>query len=446
MKDSHRELAQRNKTYTLATWKAQSDWDPVSMVRADGVYFWDANGRRYLDWSSQAFNVNIGHNNTYVIEAIQSQAARLAYAGPGMATEVRAQLGEMLAEVSPDGLVKSLFTLGGGDAVENALKMARMVTGRQKIIARYRAYHGATFGAMTAGGDPRRLANEPGVPWVVHVHDPYTYRSPLYRGRTPEEGDQALVDQIGETIAYEGPENIAAILLEGYSGASGIIQGGEVFWKGIQSLCNQNGILLIVDEVLSGFGRTGRWFGIDHYPFVKPDILVMAKGLTSGYLPLGAVTVSDQVASYFETNVLWGGLTLNSHPVSCAAAVANIQVIRDGDLVEQSHRMGEVLGKGMLALAMKHPSVGEVRGTGLHQVIELVRDRGTRKPLSGFNKPLSEPMREVASSLLANGLSTVVRWNWIFCAPPLIISEEGVEEGLKIIDQALGIADSHIKC
>jgi taurine--2-oxoglutarate transaminase len=413
------------------------------MVRAEGVYFWDADGKRYLDWSSQLISVNAGHGHPHIVRAIQEQAARFCYAYPGIATEPRGRLGEMLAEVAPDGLTKSFFTIGGADAIENAIKMARLYTGRQKIIARYRAFHGATFGAMMAGGDPRRLANEPGVPWVIHVHDPYSYRSPIYRGRSEAEGDQVVVDLIGETIEFEGPEHVAAILLEGYSGTSGIMQGGETFWRGIQSLCDKYGILLIVDEVMSGFGRTGKWFGIQHYPPVKPDLMVMAKGLTSSYIPMGGVMATEQVAAHFDEHVLWGGLTYSSHPLACAAAIAAIEVYQQENLIENAQQMGKLLRAGLVDLAEKHPCVGDVRGTGLLQMIELVKNRETREPMSGFNRPLSEPMAKVAGKLRELGMNTFVRWDYVFCAPPLIVTEQQVQEGLAIIDQALDIADRY---
>lgn len=439
----HKQLAKRNKATNLASWIAQADWDPLSMSRAEGVYFWDADGRRYLDWSSQLFNVNIGHGNASVIKAIQEQAATLSYAYPGIATEPRARLAELLNEITPGEMAKTFFTLGGADAIENAIKIARLFHGRQKIVSRYRAYHGATFGAMSAGGDPRRLPNEPGVPWIVRVHDPYPYRSPLYRERSAEQGDQALVDQIADTLLYEGPENVAAILLEGYSGSSGVIQGGETFWRGIQRLCRQHEILLIVDEVLSGFGRTGQWFGIDHYPEIEPDLVVMAKGLTSGYAPLGAVSVSQRIAEHFDTHPLATGLTYSAHPLGCAAAIANLAVYREQGLIERAREMGAVLHRGLMDLAEGHPAVGEVRGAGLLQAIELVRNRDSREPLSAFNAPLSEPMRKLGASLRVQGLSTIVRWNLVFCTPPLIIDEQQIQEGLEMLDQALSIADQH---
>ena len=445
MSMTHEKLVEANKAYTMASWTAQSNWNPISMAKAEGVYFWDADGKRYLDWSSQLMNVNVGHGHPHVVKAIQAQAAVMGHAYPGIATEPRARLGKLLREVTPVGLSKSFFTNGGADAVENAMKIARLYTGRQKIVTRYRSYHGATFGAMTAGGDPRRLANEPGVPWIVRVHGPYSYRSPLYNGRSADEGDAISAELIEQTIQFEGPENVAAILLEGYSGTSGIMQGGDAFWQKIQAICEQYGILLIIDEVMSGFGRTGEWFGINHYPYVKPDIMAMAKGLTSGYIPMGAAVVTEAIADHFEDNALWGGLTYSAHPLACATAVANIEVYQAENLPSKAREMGKVLRAGLMDLAEKHSSVGEVRGTGLLQVVELVKNRKTREPMSGWNKPLSEPMRQVAASLREQGMSTFVKWDWIFCAPPLVINEAQLQDGLAMIDQALTGADQYCR-
>lgn len=437
MPSDHDHLVQRNKSSTLTSWTAQEAWNPISIVRGEGAWFWDADGKRYLDWSSQLFNVNVGHGHPKVIAAIREQLGKLQYAMPGLASEPRARLGELLAEVAPAGLTKSFFTTGGSDAIENAMKLARLKTGRQKILSRYRAYHGATFGAMSAGGDPRRLANEPGVPWIVRLPDPYAYRSPLYRGRTVDEGDQAVVDMIEEIIHFEGPQNIAALLLEGYSGTSGVIQGGEVFWKGVEYLKEQYGLLLIVDEVLSGFGRTGKWFGVDHYPWVKPDLMAMAKGLTSGYVPLGGVMMTDEVAHHFDKATFYGGLTYSSHPLACAAGVANVEAYRDEKLVENAAALGKVLRAGLLDLAEKHEIVGDVRGDGLLFVVELVRDRETREPLSGYNAPLTEPVKQIAAGLRAAGMSTFVKWNYIFCSPPLVSGEAEIKAGLDMIDRVL---------
>lgn len=442
---THQEIVRLNKEYTLTSWTAQDDWNPITMARGEGVYFWDADGKRFIDFSSQLVNVNVGHGHPHVIKAIQEQAAKLSFAYPGIATEARGRLGEMMAEVAPGELRKSFFTTGGADAIENAMKIARLSTGKQKILARYRAFHGASFGSMMAGGDPRRLANEPGVPWVVHFHDPYPYRSPVYRGRTQDEGDALTADLLEEVVQFEGPKNIAAILLEGYSGTSGVIQGGPMFWRRVQEICNKYDVLLIVDEVMSGWGRTGEWFGVEHYPEVKPDILATAKGITSGYVALGAVMVTDKVAEYFKKNQLWAGLTYSSHALACAAAIACIEVYKQEQLIENALEMGKVLRAGLVDLAEKHPSVGDIRGTGLLQVMELVKNRDTREPLSEFNGPMTEPMKRLSASLRQNGMSTFVRWNMVFCAPPLVINADQVQEGLAIIDRALDEADQFVE-
>jgi taurine--2-oxoglutarate transaminase len=417
MSSDHEDLVRKNQDFnqdfTLATWTSQKAWNPISMTRAEGVYFWDADGKRYIDWSSQLFNVNIGHGHPHVNKAVKDQIERISFAYPGIATRPRAELAELLTEITPGDLQKTFFTLGGADAVENAMKLARLYAGRQKVLSRYRSYHGATFGALTAGGDPRGTANEPGVPWIVHIHDPYSYRSPIYRNRSQDEGDRVLVDLI------------------------------ETFWRGIQEICDRYGIMLIIDEVLSGFGRTGKWFGIDHYPFVRPDIFVMAKGLTSGYVPLGAVMVNKPIAEHFDENTLWAGLTYGAHPLGCAAGVATIEVYKEENLIEKSMEMGKALRRGLLDLAENHPSVGDVRGTGLHQVIELVKNKDGREPMSGWNRPLNEPMQRVARSLRESGMSTFVKWDWVFCAPPLVVNEEQIGEGLAMIEEALKIADTY---
>ncbi len=437
------ETIQKNKDFTITSWIAQGTWNPIPIERAEGIYIYDANGKRYMDWSSQLVNVNIGHSHPHVVKAIQEQAAKLCYVDPSFATEPRGRLGELLAEVTPGGLSKAFFTNGGTDAVENAMKMARLYTGRQKILTRYKSYHGATFASMSAGGDPRRLANEPGVPWIVRLPDPYAYRNPVYRGRTPEEGDQVLAEMIEDIVLMEGPENCAAILLEGYSGSSGIMQPTEVFYTRAREICDKYGMLLIVDEVMSGFGRTGKWFGIDHYPDVKVDMMALAKGITSGYVPLGAVVVSDEVASFFDSHVLHGGLTYSSHALACAAGVATIEVYQNENLVERSRDLGKVLRRGLMDLAEKHPVIGDVRGVGLHHVVELVKNRETREPMSPFNKPFTDPMKQTAKALKDNGLSTMVRWNMVFSTPPLIITEQQLNEGLQILDHVLTDLDQY---
>lgn len=438
-----KDIVEKNREFTLFSWSVQQACQPLPVVRAKGSCFWTADGQRYIDYSSQLMNVNIGHGHPKVIEAIKKQVEELAYIYPGAATQARGDAAEKLAAVTPGDLKKVFFTLGGSDAIENAMKMARLVTGRQKVMTRYRSYHGATFGAMSAGGDPRRLANEPGVPWIVRMFDPYAYRSPIYRHCTPEQGDQALVDLIEEQIQMEGPETIAAILLEGYSGSSGIIApSSQIYWDGVRALCDKYGIKLIVDEVMSGFGRTGEWFGIDNYG-IKPDLLVCAKGLTCGYVPLGAVVVTPEIGDFFESNPLWCGLTYSAHPVSCAAASACIDVYQEEGLIEKAKVQGGKIESHLHKLTQSHPCVGEHRGIGLFRVLELVKNQETREPMSGWNKPLSEPMQKVAGHLKAKGFHTFVRWDWVFVVPPLCITDSEIEEGMQILDEALALADPY---
>ncbi|MEP6988086.1 MAG: aminotransferase class III-fold pyridoxal phosphate-dependent enzyme [Chloroflexota bacterium] len=437
------EIVKNNKDHTLASWSVQNAWNPIVVDHAQGVYFWDTEGKRYIDWSSQLVNVNIGHSHPHVIKAIQDQIGKMGYIQPSLATEARGQLGELLSEITPGNLSKAFFTNGGTDAIETAIKIARMFTGKQKILTRYRSFHGATFGAATAGGDPRRHGHGPGVPDILHFPDPYAYRSPVYNGRTQEEGDLIMADMLEEIIQMEDPKSIAAILLEGYSGTSGIIQPTEAYWNRVYQMCQKYGILLVIDEVMSGFGRTGEWFGIDNYPNVQPDIIATAKGITSGYVPLGATIVSEEIANYFNDHMFSMGLTYSAHPLAMAAGVANIEVYRSENLIENSREMGKVLRRGLNDLAEKHSVIGDIRGTGLHQVIELVKNRDTRESLSAFQQPFTEPLQIVYKTLRDEGMSTFVRWNMIFNCPPLTVTEAQLKEGLDIIDHALTKIDGY---
>lgn len=436
-------IAQQNKDYTLVSWGAQGPWNPIPIVRGEGVYIWDADGKRYLDWASQLVNVNIGHSHPHVVKAIQDQAAQLCYVNPSFATEPRGKLGEMLAEITPGTLSKTFFTNGGADAIENAMKIARLYTGRSKILTRYKSYHGGTFASATAGGDPRRIGIDAAIPWIVRMPDPYSYRNPLYRGRTQEEGDALVLEMIDEIVQMEGPKECAAIMIEGYSGSSGIIQPSAAFYTGLREICDRYGMLLIIDEVMSGFGRTGEWFGIDHYPDVKTDIMAFAKGVTCGYVPLGGAIVTDEIAAFFNDHVLQAGLTYSAHALACAAGVATIEVYQQENLIERSREMGKVLRRGLMDLAERHPVIGEVRGTGLHQVVELVKNRETREALSPFNKPPTEPMAKAAKSLRESGINAFVRWNMIFSTPPLTITESQLQEGLDALDLALELVDPY---
>ena len=437
---TQQQIVDLNREYTFFSWEVQGGVKPIPAVRAEGVYFWDADGKRYIDFNSQLMNVNIGHGNRHVIDAIKHQAETLSYMYPGIATDPRGKLGEKLAEITPGTLKKTFFGLSGTEANESAFKIARQYTGRQKVIGRFRSFHGQGFGAQQAGGDPRRIANEPGVGWVVHVHDPYRYRCVFCKGL--DACNLMCAHHIEDVIQYEGPDTIAAIILEGYSGSSGIIAPPDpAYWTHVRQLCDKYGIMLIVDEVMSGFGRTGKWFGIDNYPDVQPDIMTMAKGLTAGYVPLGATTVSEKIAQHFDTHALMIGGTYSSHTLACAAALATIEVYENEGLIANSARMGEILTRGLNDLQAEHPSVGEVRGIGLFQVLELVKNRDTREPMSPFNKPLTRPMQEIGAYLRSKGVFAFIRWNMLFACPPLIITEAQLNEVLSVFNEALAIAD-----
>ncbi len=427
---SAQEMVRLNREYTLFPWTPQATVDPIPAVRAEGVYFWDANGKRYIDLSSQLMNVNIGHQHPKVVQAIQEQAARLCFVQPALATEPRGILGRMLAEILPGNLTKTFFALSGAEANENAVKIARLYTGRWKIIARYRSYHGATSGAMALTGDYRRWASEPTMPGVIHVFDPYCYRCTF--GWTPDTCHRECITHIEEVIRYEGPNNVAALLFEGVTGTNGVLVPPDDYWPRLREICDRYGILLISDEVMSGFGRTGKWFAVDHWGVV-PDMITMAKGVTSGYVPLAAVAVSEPIARHFEDHTLWCGLTYSAHPLACAAGIAALQVYQEDRLVENAARLGPFLGQRLEELKARHPSVGDVRYIGLFSAIELVKDRTTKEPLA--TGPL------LSKFLRQEGLFTFLPGNLILVVPPLCIGPEQLDEGLAIIDRALEIAD-----
>jgi taurine--2-oxoglutarate transaminase len=430
--------------HSFWTWSAQGKVAPIPVKSARGVYFWDVEGKRYLDFNSMTMCVNIGHGDERVINAIIRQAQELPFAGPPMATRPRALLGKLLAGITPGNLNRFLFTLGGADANENAMKLARAYTGRHKILARYRSYHGATAGAMAATGDPRRFAWEPLVmPGVVHFLDPYRYRSTFHRSNpdiSEAEFSQDYLNHLEEIIQYEGPETIAAILMESVTGTNGVIIPPEGYYQGVRELCDRYGILLISDEVMSGFGRTGKWFAVNHWNVV-PDLMTMAKGLTSAYAPLGAVAMKPDIAEYFNTRAFQSGLTYNSHPISLAAAAANIQVMQEDHLVEHAAAMGPVLHRMLADLGEQHPSVGEVRSIGLFGILELVKDRQTKEPLAPFNGNSPE-MVAFRKYMLDHGVYLYTHWHTVLIIPPLIINEEQLAEGIQILDKALEITDA----
>ena len=437
------EMVALTKAHSFFSWSAQEAVNPIPMARAKGVYFWDATGKRYFDLNSQLMCVNIGHGDARVIDAIKRQAEELAYAGPSMASRVRAEIGRELAVLAPGDLKKFFFTLGGAEANESAIKMARAFTGRQKILVRYRSYHGATAGAITLTGDQRRWANEPGISGVIRTFDPYKYRSPLYEaGDSDEVFARKCLDQIEETLMYEGPHTVAAIFIETVTGTNGIIIPPNGYLQGLREICNRHGILLICDEVMAGLGRTGVWFAVDHWNVV-PDMITLAKGLTSAYMPLGAVAISEKICDYFRKNVFYGGLTYSAHPMSLAAAVANLRVLKEDDLVGNSKRMGKVMAGLMQDLQVKHPSVGEGRNIGLFGALELVKNRQTKEPLAPY-AGASPEMAKLGAFLKEHGVYAFTWRNLLHTNPPLCTTEAQLREVFEIIDAGLAITDEAV--
>ena len=435
-KFTSQEIVQMNREYTFFSWSIQGQTNPIPVEKAEGIYFWDTDGKRYIDFSSQLMNTNIGHQHPKVVKAIQEQAAKLCFVHPGNATEPRGLLGKKLAEVTPGNLKKTFFTLGGAEAVENAIKIARFYTGRHKILARYRSYHGATHGSIALTGDYRRLAVEPAMPGGVHFLDPFCYRCPF--GQKKESCKRECVSHLEEIIHYEGSDKIAAIIMEGVVGSNGLIIPPDDYWPRVREICNKYGILLISDEVMSGWGRTGKWFAVDNWG-VTPDMITTAKGITCGYVPLGAVIVSEPIAKFFEDKYLYAGLTYNGHALACAAALATIAVYEEDQLIENSVRIGNYLGEALESIKGRHPSVGDVRYIGLFSAIELVANRETKEIFS------PSVMAEVGKMLRQNGLFTFIMANnmgsVVFVVPPLCISKEQLDEGLAIIEKALELTD-----
>jgi taurine---2-oxoglutarate transaminase len=424
------------RKHSLYEWSIQTKVDPIPVARAEGVYFWTPEGKRFIDFNSQLMCTNIGHSHPKVVKAIQEQVAILAYANPFMATEPRARLGAKLAEITPGDIDTFFFTNGGAEANENAIKIARFFTGRHKIIARYRSYHGATAGSISLTGDPRRWAAEPGIPRVVRVFDPY---HGIERGWDSAEQSLAMIEEV---IQLEGPQTIAAFILEPVTGTNGILIPPDGYMQGVRKLCDKYGILMIADEVMAGFGRTGEWFAIDHWKVV-PDLISMAKGLTSSYLPLGAVGMRHHIAQHFQDKVFYGGLTYNSHPMGCAAALATIRVYEEDRLIENARKMGALMKQLGQELQAKHKSVGEVRSIGLFGIFELIRNRKTRQPMAPFNGT-SEEMAALVRFFRENGLYTLVRWNSFYTNPPLCINEQQLREAFSIIDRGLEITDKAV--
>ena len=436
------QIVQDNLDYTVFSWSKQKGIAPLAIERAEGVYLYDCDGKRIIDFSSGLMNVNIGHGNQRITDAVVRQMQQVAYVTPGCVTQVRGELGKKLAEICPGDLNKAFYTLCGATSIENAIKLARLYTGRHKILSRYQSYHGSTNGAMSASCDPRKLpVDDKQSPNFVHFDIPIAYRW--------EYGEQThcseAIANLERIVAFEGPQNIAAILLEGESGSSGCLKYPIGYLKAVRALCDQHGILLIIDEVMSGFGRTGKWFGFQHHDII-PDMICMAKGLTCGYIPFGCLMVSDRIVAHFDDIVMAIGLTYSAHPVACAAALETLAIYEDDGLIERAAKMGAYMNRRIEEMKALHPSIGDWRNTGLLGCIELVKNRSTKEPMAPFNAKPEEMavMNQVAAKIKALGMYTFVRWSYIFIAPPLIITEEQIEEGLAIISEALQIADAAV--
>jgi taurine--2-oxoglutarate transaminase len=437
-----RQVVADAKQYVLHSWSVQDAHDPIPVAGAEGRYFWDYDGKRYLDFASQLVNVSIGHQHPKIVAAIKEQAEKLCTIGPPMATEARSTLARMLAEVTPGDLQMSFFTNGGAEANENAVKLARWYTGRHKVIARYRSYHGATAGAITLTGDPRRWPAEPGLPGVVRMLDPYTYRCPA--GHPDPCPVCTGAPHLEEILQYEGAHTVAAVILEPVVGTNGIIVPPDGYLQAIREVCDRHGILLIADEVMAGFGRTGKWFGVENWNVV-PDILTVAKGINSGYVPLGAMIVRKPIADWVRDKYFAGGLTYSGHPLACASGVASIEAFKEEGIVANSAEMGGVFAEKLRELQEKHPSIGEVRGLGCFWGLELVKNRETREPLVPFNASgeAFAPVARVSKAALERGLYLMTHWNVIMVCPPLTITRDEIDEGIGILDEVLAIADEY---
>ena len=436
------EIIEDSQNYTLFSWSKQKGTNPIAVKYAEGVYLYDYDDKRYIDFSSGLMNVNIGHGDQRITEAVVAQMQQVSYVTPSCVTKVRSDLGKKLAEICPGDLNKAFFTLCGATSIENGIKLARLYTGKHKILSRYQAYHGSTNGAMTASGDPRKLpVDSQQSPNFVHFDLPYLYRWDYGEENLLKEA----VASFERLLEYEGPGNIAAVILEGESGTSGCLHYPKGYLKALRAICDKHGILMIMDEVMSGFGRTGKWFGFENHGII-PDMIAMAKGLTCGYLPFGCLMVSDKIAAKYDDAMLPLGLTYSAHPVCCAAALETLKIYEEDNLIENTVAMSEYLNGQIELLKAKHPSIGDWRNTGLLGCLEIVKNRTTKEPMAPFNAKPTEMvvMNKVAAKIKELGMYTFVRWGYIFIAPPLCVTKEQIDEGLAIISEALLIADEAV--
>ncbi len=426
-------------TYNLQSWSKQKGLDPIPIEKTDGIYMWDYDGNRYTDMSSQLVNLNVGHGNRAIIDAIKEQAEKYCYLSPSYGSEPRGELAKMIIELMPDNMGKVFFTNGGADANENAVKIARMFTGRQKVFSRYRSYHGSTYGAGNLTGEPRRYPLEPGAPGFVKFFDPYIYRDNL-PFKTEKEASEYYVAKLREQVIYEGADNVAAIVMETITGSNGVIIPPDGYLQGVRSICDEFGIMMICDEVMAGFGRTGKMFAFENFG-VKPDIVTFAKGITCGYVQLGGVVVSKDIAAYFDDHLLSCGLTYSGHPLACAAGVACLNFYKDTNILDNVNRSGAALAECLYTLKEKHSSVGDVRCIGLFSAIELVCDKESREPLVPYGKDPDGKMKKLIGLLKEKGFMTYSHENMILISPPLIITPEQIREEMAKVDEVLFIAD-----
>ncbi|MFC4495863.1 aspartate aminotransferase family protein [Streptomyces ovatisporus] len=433
-----------DRAHVFHSWSAQGLIDPLPVAGGEGSYFWDYDGNRYLDFSSQLVNTNIGHQHPKVVAAIQEQAGRMCTMAPGFAVDVRAEAARLVAERTPGNLDKIFWTNGGAEAVENAVRMAKLHTGRPKVMSTYRSYHGHTSAAIHLTGDPRRWANDTGAAGAVHFFGPHLYRSHFYAETEEQECERALA-HLEETIVYEGPSTIAAVVLETIAGTAGVLVPPPGYLAGVREICDRHGIVFVLDEVMAGFGRSGAWFAADHFG-VTPDLITFAKGVNSGYVPLGGVAISAEIAARFDQRPYPGGLTYSGHPLACGSAVATINTMAEEGIVENAAHIGEsVIGPALREMAERHPSVGEVRGMGTFWALDLVRDKVTREPLVPYNAsgPDNAPMAEFAAACKRGGVWPFVNMNRTHVVPPCNITEAEAKEGLAVLDEALSAADAH---
>ena len=437
------EIKEMQVAYNLQSWSKQRGINPIPIEKADGIYMWDFDGNRYSDMSSQLVNLNVGHNCRPIIEAIKEQAEKYCYLSPSYGSEPRAKLAKMVVDLMPDNMGKVFFTNGGADANENAIKIARMYTGRNKVFSRYRSYHGSTFGAGNLTGEPRRYPLEPGIPGFVHFFDPYVYREPIIKFASEKEAAEYYVAKLREQVLYEGPDSVAAIVMETITGSNGVIIPPEGYLQGVRKICDEFGIMMICDEVMAGWGRTGKMFAFENFG-VKPDIVSFAKGVTCGYVQLGGVVVSKDIAAYFDDHFLSCGLTYSAHPLACAAGVACVNYYKEANILENVNKVGKVLGELLEDIKSKHACVGDVRYIGLFSSIELVKNKDTKEPLVPYGKDPEGKMGKIIGALKAKGFMTYSHENMIFVSPPLIITEAQLREEMAKVDEVLAVVDTEI--